>query len=382
MKTLYFLLFLSTLFSCGKETSENAESRNILENLTFSVDTIMVDAGEDFLNLAGGIFPFSLNEDKSQLWFFEKSPKRLVQVDLDQLKVLKKSIFEEEGPDGVGSYVSDLEIGPNGELYLKSNSAVVIFDPNGQKLQNLMFVPSGIDSILARNRHAIFDKSVFDFGTKKIYSHPSFADAGEYMLLILNPETQSATSLPVPKMKVVNDYSRTQTFEIGGRMATSFYSVGSDITLLPGEVILSNAAMSGIYRLNIQTEKLEFIDIQHQNFPNSMDIEIIQNPAGPEQMFENQKKILEHINYMELLWDDSRQLYFRLGTKTFMGDKPGPPSVEYYLFVYDQNFKVLGETKLEDVKGSLWSSFFKDGQLWSYVNVEDELGFAVMEFKF
>jgi hypothetical protein len=26
--------------------------------------------------------------------------------------------------------------------------------------------------------------------------------------------------------------------------------------------------------------------------------------------------------------------------------------------------------------------FFKDGKLWSYVNVEDELGFAVMEFKF
>lgn len=303
-------------------------------------------------------------------------------MDLDQLKVLKKSIFEEEGPDGVGSNISDLEIGPTGELYVKSNSSVGIYDQNGKKLQNLKFAPSGIDSTLSRNSYAIFDKSVFDFRSKKIYSHPSFMDAGEYMLLILNSETQSATSLPVPKMKIVDDYSKTQNFETEGNELISFYSVGSDITLLQGEVILSNSAMSGIYRLNIQTEQLEFIDIQHQDYPNEMNIEIIQNPSEPEQMFENQKKIWEHINYLELHWDDSRQLYFRLGKKSFMGDQPGPPSVEYYLFVYDRNFKMLGETKLDGVKGSLWSSFFKDGKLWYYVNVEDELGFAVIDFKF
>jgi len=380
MKKLFKLLAISTLVSCaGKE--EKLRS-NIFEDLSFTVDTVIVDSGEDFLNLAGGIFPFSLNDDKSQLWFFEKSPKRLVQVDLDQLKVQKKSIFEEEGPNGVGSYISDLELGPNGELYLKSNSSVGIYDQNGKKLQNLNFAPLGIDSTLARNSYAIFDKSVFDFGSKKIYSHPSFMDAGEYVLLILNPETQFATSLPVPKMKIVDDYSRTQNFETEGKELISFYMVGSDITSLPGEVILSNAAMSGIYRLNIQTEQLEFIDIKHQDYPNEMNIEINRNPSEPEQMFENQKKIWEHINYMELMWDDTRQLYFRLGIKSFMGDKPGPPSSEYYLFAYDRNFKVLGETKLDGVKGSLWSSFFKDGKLWSYVNVDDELGFAVVDFKF
>ena len=382
MKNLIFLFFAPLIFSCGGGTSENPEPENILENMTFTVDTVLVSAGEDFLNLSGRIWPNSLTEDKRQLWFFEMSPKRLVQVDLNQLKVLKKVAFEEEGPDGVGSNISDLEIGPSGELYLKSNSSVGIYDQNGKKLQNLKFLPSGIDSSLARNSYAIFDRSVFDYGAKKIYSHPDFRDAGEYLLLILNPETQSATSLSVPKMKIVDDYSSTQEFETESGSAVSFYSVGSYITLLPGEVILSNACMSGIYRLDIQSEKLEFIDIQHQDFPNVMDVEIIRNPADPNQMFENQKKIWEHINYMEMMWDDSRQLYFRLGIKTFMGDQPGPPSTEYYLFAYDRNFNVLGETKFDGVEGSLWNSFFKDGKLWSYVNVEDELGFVVITLDF
>lgn len=380
MKHLLRLMAISAFFSCSAK--EESPSSNLFENLSYTVDTVMVDAGDDFLNLSGMIRTYSLNEDKSQFWFFEMSPKRLVQVDLNQQKVLKKSLFEEEGPDGVGGNISDLEIGPKGELYLKSNSSVGIYDPNGQKLQNLKFVPSGIDSTLARNSYAIFDRSVFDFGTKKIYSHPGFIDAGEYVLLILDPETQTATSLPVPKMKIVDDYSRTQTFETESGTAASFYSVGSDITLLPGEVILSNAAMSGIYRLDIQTEKLEFIDIQHRDYPNTMDLELIQNPSGPEQMFENQKKIWGHINYLPLIWDDTRQLYFRFGIKSFMGDQPGPPKVEYYLFAYDRDFKVLGEAKLGDMKYLLWNSFFKDGKLWSYVNVEDELGFAVIDFKF
>lgn len=380
MKNLSIILLALALFSCSAK--EEKTNTNILENLSFTVDTVVVDAGGDFVNLFMPIWPYGLNEGKSQLWFFEREPLKLVYVDLDQLKVLKKTAFEEEGPDGVGSGISDLKIGAQGELYLKSNRTVGLFGPNSKLLQNMRFVPSGIDSSLARDSYALFDKSVFDFGTRKIFSHPNFTDAGEYVLLILDPETQSATSLPVPKMKIVDDYSKTQSFESESGTNMSFYSVGSDITLLPGEVILSTGAMSGFYRLDLQTEKLEFIDIQHQNFPNSMDIDIIQNPSGPEEMFEIQKKIWEHINYMELLWDDTRQLYFRMGITATMPEQPGPPSVEYYLFAYDREFNVVGETKLEGVEHSLWYSFFKDGKLWSYVNVDDELGFAVMELDF
>ncbi|GAB3227274.1 DUF4221 family protein [Algoriphagus aestuariicola] len=379
MKNLLLIFLALALFSCSAK-EENADT-NMLENLSYTVDTVMVDAVEDFLNLSNGIRPYGLTEDKRQLWFFESAP-RLVQVDLDQAKVLKKSAFEEEGPDGVGSYITDLEIGPQGELYLKSERTVGVFGQNAKTLQNLKFVPSGIDSSLAQNRHALFDKSVYDFGSGKIYSHPSFSEAGEYVLLILDPETQSATSLPVPKMKIVDDFSRTESVETKNGTTTSFYAVGSNITLLLGEVILSTPAMSGFYRLDIQTEKLEFIDIQHKNYPNSMDIAIIQNPSEASQMFEIQKKIWKQINYQELMWDDSRQLYFRVGMKTKMPEQPGPPAIEFFLFAYDRDFNVVGETKLEGENLSIWDGFFKDGKLWSYVNVDDELGFALIDFDF
>jgi hypothetical protein len=43
--------------------------------------------------------------------------------------------------------------------------------------------------------------------------------------------------------------------------------------------------------------------------------------------------------------------------------------------------ELVGETLVNDLKSIPESAFFKDGKLWSYVNVDDELGFEVFTFK-
>ncbi|WP_057936864.1 DUF4221 family protein [Algoriphagus resistens] len=378
MKNLLTISILAFLTSCGGKVSDS--SVNILEELSYTIDTVMVNSGEDFLNLSGGLGEYGLSRDKTRLFFFESKPPKLVEVDLEKMKVLKKTEFEVEGPDGMGSYVSKMEIGPNGNLFLNSYVTTGIFNQNGNKIQDLKFVPSGIDTALAQNYRALYFRAVYDFENRKIFTQPTFQDAGEYSLFILNPETQSARSLPIPKMKIVDDYSGTLLSESG---MISFYGVGAYFTFFPGELFVTTSAMSGIYRYNTQTEKLEFIDIQHKTVPNKMDFELIKNPTEVAQISENQTKIFEHINYWELMWDDSRKMYFRFGVKTFEGEfKDDPYTLEPYLFAYDKDFNVLGETKVERLTSVPSSSFFKDGKLYSYVNIEDELGFAVFTFNF
>src|SRR5690606_36163216 len=230
-----------------------------------------------------GLGEFRLTDDKKRLLFFESGPPKLVEVDLGNLKVLKKTEFEVEGPDGIGSYLSGLEIGPNGNLYINSYATIGIFGQNGKKKQDLKFVPSGIESALAENNRTLFSRAVYDFESRKIYSQPTFQDAQDHILLILDPETQSARSLPIPKMKIVDDYSGTFTVESGDVSMMSFYAVASYFTFFPGELILSTGAMSGIYRYDTDTEKLDFIDIQHQSVPNVMKIEIPKNLSDPKE---------------------------------------------------------------------------------------------------
>lgn len=95
------------------------------------------------------------------------------------------------------------------------------------------------------------------------------------------------------------------------------------------------------------------------------------------------KKVFGHLNYMEPHWDESREMYLRFGRKTFLAEKrEDPPTFEVFLFAYDEDFNVLGETKIEGLTQVPANCFWKDGKLWSYVNIEDELGFAVIDFRF
>ena len=95
------------------------------------------------------------------------------------------------------------------------------------------------------------------------------------------------------------------------------------------------------------------------------------------------EKASSQIGFEKLLWDDSSKRFFRFGRKLLPKENDEDPTkAELYLFAYDADLKLIGEKFLEDVDQIPSSPFFKDGKLYSYVNVEDELGFAVFTFNF
>lgn len=83
------------------------------------------------------------------------------------------------------------------------------------------------------------------------------------------------------------------------------------------------------------------------------------------------------------MWDETRKQFFRIGSITTPSDSPDTPAkISVFLYVFDSDMKLIGETLVEELKAIPQYPFFKDGKLWSYVNVEDELGFAVFTFDF
>ena len=381
MKNLSVLLLISLLFSCSEK--EESTSSNILEGLTYTVDTVIVDAGEDFFNLNYGLGTNGLNQDKSELLFFESSPPKLVKVDLDQLRLISKTDFEEEGPNGIGPYLTGFEVGPKDQLFIQSYTTMALFDLQGKLVKDLKVVPEGIDPDLASDYVSLFGRTEYDFDTKKIYTQPSFEKTGEYGLFVIDPQAKSAEVFPIPKMKIVDDLSGT--FETKSGEYTTFFYFGTSryTTSLPGRLIISCAPMSGAYVFDKKTNQLEFKDLQHQTVPNEMQVDIVKNPTDEATVKENRRKLGEQLNFQPILWDESREIYWRLGKKTFEGKEQGDPSTyEFYLFAYDKDFQVVGETKLKGLESEPRSYFFKNGKLWSYVNVEDELGFAVFTFNF
>jgi hypothetical protein len=381
MRNVIKILPIAVLLSCSGKGEE--VNTNILENLTFTVDTVVVDAGENMFVLTYGLGNHHLSSDKSLLYFFERDPLNFVEVDLDKLKLLKKTEFEKEGPDGIGSYLLGFTVGPEQKMMINGYSSINLFHQEGKKVQDLKFVPAGIDPELARNSPSLYTSVVYDFENEKLYTQPSFESAGEYGLYVLDPETKTAESLPIPKMKIVDDLSVSLKIESAQGVSQSFFGPQKNTTYRPGELLISTSAMSGLYRYHTRLDSLRFFDIQHQLVPNVMDLPAGYNPEDLDDMEEYRRTMEENINYLQVHWDETREMYLRMGRKTFKGQtKEDPTKFELFLFAYDKEFNVLGETMLKGLNANVYSYFLKDGKLWSYVNVEDELGFAVFSFNF
>lgn len=97
MKKLLAISLLALLSACSGKESESTEQKNILENLTYSVDTVVVDAGEELINLSMGLFVSDVSANSKFLYQFTQNDHSLTVVDLDQLKLTKKIFFEKKG---------------------------------------------------------------------------------------------------------------------------------------------------------------------------------------------------------------------------------------------------------------------------------------------
>lgn len=381
MKNLIALLSIIALFSCSEKAEKT--SSNILENLSFSVDTVVVDSGEDMFILSHGLGGKVLNNDKSKLLFFENEPFNLVEVDLNNLKLVGKTPFQREGPNGVGPNWLRFQLGPPGALFVQGYRMQGIFNGAGELIESLNVVPEGIDPELANNFQQLYASAVFDFEKNLIYSQPASETSQKNELYIIDQQTKNVRIEPIPEMEAVKEFAGTLITESGESTMINFFGVGTYMYLENDQLLIAAGAMSGIYRLDFNTDSLEFVDIQHQAFPKRMTFTVNNSPTDQANFEEDRRKVFEHLNYMEPRWDDTREMYLRLGRKTFLGEKrEDPPRYEVFLFAYDADFNVLGETKIDCLDEVPGSYFWKDGKLWNYLNVNDELGFAVIDFKF
>ena len=381
MKNLSFLFFIAFLFSCsGNEENKSSSSTNIFEDLTFTVDTVVMDAGEDIFNLSMGIRSLDLSPDDDFLYYFENMPPKLLKVDLDNKNLVSKTEFEAEGPNGIGSFVGTIQVGPDEKLALLGNNGVYgVFDQDGTKIENLNNKPEGIDPTLAENNFILYGNSIYDWENRKIYSWPLENETEKSGLVTIDLASNSAKIIEAPELEIVDQYSIV--YEYNGSFRVSPQQV--ELTQYDGKILISCSAMGDLYEFDPVTEELKFIQIDHQLVPNRLTGEINNRPNSEESFMEEMAKVNEQIHYRQPHWDPEREIFLRLATKVFMPKTPEEKyRYEYFLLAYDQNFKLLGETILDLDKKIDYNMFFKDGKLWSYVNVEDDLGFAVFTFDF
>ncbi|MDR7132627.1 hypothetical protein J2X69_005001 [Algoriphagus sp. 4150] len=385
MRRLLTIFFLAFLASCSNKENKSTEQKNAFGNLSYSVDTVVIDPGESFLVIQNEFqleHFSSLAKDQKTLYLFNNQDYNLAVIDLDQLKLLEFLPFEKEGPNGVGEHVQSVQSLTKDQFLFTNFQSTGIFDSNGKnltsfKLSNSEFTGLEIDSPFNYQLLMTSDQNWF-------FSLTGYYNNGAKDLVKLNPKDKTGEFISLPALNIANDFSVMMSDR-------SILSVPQSILReVNGAHFISNEVTSSVYKFDYQKDSLQLITFQHQLVPNSKTVSVKNEVSGQAEFFAETAKSSSQISFGKMMWDDKRQFYFRLGHKIITSPLEEGSEIEneknyksfVYLFVYDADLNLLGETLLENIGRHPRFYFMKDGKLWSYVNLEDELGFAVFSFDF
>lgn len=381
MKKLFYLLLFPLILSCGKETSENSESRNILENLTFSVDTVVVNSKGRLLDLSMGMHNSSLSSDLSTFFHFDIKKTVINEVDLNRLELIGIHPFSTEGPDGVGFNPPRIQSLDNDRFLIVSTGINAgIFSKSGKKEKSLKFNFREIDGLTQFEEGLITNQVILSEDEKYMFSTTSNLLINEKVFLyVIDTENKTGRNIALPALNLALESTIwLLTGNSGTVQPEQIFT-----QLLGGKIYISSTVTSDVYRYDYLQDSLQLFEFPHRLVaPNKTGS--VQKQFSDEKPFDLERaKLLYQTGFEKLLWDDERNQFFRFARKPIPDDeRKWYKRADIYIFAYDKDLILLGEKHLPELDKVPEFPFFKDGKLWSYVNVEDELGFAVMDFKF
>jgi hypothetical protein len=380
MKKLFFVCLIGGFFSCGENSSQESSSEgNILKNFTYSIDTLVVDPGEEIINLAFGIRLSDLSPDKKKLYLLNEVNQSLAVIDLDLLRLVDQYQFEKEGPNGIGEYLLGVQVVNQEQFAFTSYRGSGIFNRSGEKVLDLNFTSKDIEGI------DLEDEMPMNYGlTLSLDNGLAFALPGDFFkgtrdLAVVDPVKKTGQLIDIPEMDKASEFR----IVLKSKDIMSIYVEEIGLQLIENKFYLTNSASTDIYRYDYAIDSLQLFTYQPKLFPNAKSGPVQNEVSSESEWKAEMEKLTTQIGFEKLLWDEKSQRFYRFARKYYPKENPDDTErAEVYFMAFDKDLNLIGETQLDELRSTPSNPFFKDGKLWSYVNVEDELGFAVFTFDF
>ncbi len=372
MKKLIYLLFLPLIFSCGSNSSEKIQTSDILENLTVSVDTVLVDSKGKLFELRRGPHTSSVSEDGKYLYLFNSRTHQIQQINLDELSWEKDFDFEVEGPDGISDMVLKTQTLGDGTFLITAFNKLGIFSADGSRLKDFSVSTLPLQTDLQELDYSI----VLIKDQKQLFSLPGTRFHGPRTFAKIDLQNNEIKNFPIEEMDWIFDL----------KVGTSTHVVFQEnmyLHELNNQILALSPSTSAFYRYDLENDSLTYHSFVHNLSPVANDIKLKPFVETDQEYQEEMRKFFMGMYFGPLIWHETRQVYIRFGRKSNEIDESWQStSSEVFMYAYDRDFNLIGEAELPEKTAFPRDFFFKDGKLWSYVNVDDEMGFAVMDFKF
>jgi len=371
MKYLLLAFSIAFLFSCGPSGKENVKDYT---KISLTMDTVMVDSGDEIINLNYNLWNSTMSEDNKFLYLWNNGETTLDKINLEALRLEKKVQFESEGPDGVGRFVGWMSFLNENEVLLSGFGTLMLFDMEGKKTREYPMSEEtkfqegdyiGRNPIVLENGEVIYgylgnwisnnmDFVKVDFKEKQLtpFLLSGINDLPNYRVL-LETENMGSVAAPEKFLKKVGD-----------------------------RIIISSSAYSAFYIMDLKEDSVYQVNYTPKLTPKAKKGGYPEKVDSEKRFKEVMAEIDAEINFQAPVWDEQNRKFYRFSFETPLTEiNEGPeflsaekrPISKVYLSIFDENFNLLGETLLDGLKQVPNTVFVRDGKIWSYVNIDDEM---------
>jgi len=377
MRYFTFLAIISIAFSC--QSKENGDSN---KDLLYLVDTVVIDSKGRILDLDTYIFKSDLDDEKSTLFLFNKFDHSIDEIDMDDLEVVNNYSFEPEGPDGTGRYVYNINVFKGGLIFIKSNNGSAVFDKNGGVSKKIDWVNSKNSKGL---KYGLIPQNEIAFGSEelKVFGLSYDNKNRDVILDVLSVKENSVKRFDIDHEKSYHNFVLTIEDQQGNTFLDPIVYLRSENDF----IMVSHQFSNEIYLFNGDGEHVQTIHYEPQmttSRPKDLSGKSI---SSFKQVQEEYQHFLEQVRFGPPVWDRIKKRYLRLSASRVFSDTRSRESsllpeileVKVYLSVFDTNFNLISEVHIPELTTEFVKYFAKDGKLWVFQNISDELGFIVID---
>jgi len=373
MKNLFVVLSILMLMACESSKEDIATDYN---RIYFYLDTVMVDPGQEILFLRGGIGISDLSEDKRYLFNFNMDDHTIEKINLDDLVLEEKFQFEKEGPNGTGQFLSSMQL-YNDQVFLSGYNSLGLFTLSGEKSKNypLKGIKFQGDSLKADESFSW--KMILDKEGKYLYGTIGSYAGKNYSFGKVDVDKKILKKFPIKSFDKMADYY----FLLQSMM---LIMPDMDFSESEGKLIFSNSVTSELSWFDLKQDSLYSKTYQSKLTADSKKGKYKNEVETSEELEEEEKAMRQEINFMIPFWDEVNQRYYRFSYEELdievdleKGEKT---KSKVYLTILDNDLNFLGESSVPLLNHKPEKHFAKDGKIWMFVNVEDEMGFVRLSF--
>jgi hypothetical protein len=365
------------LISCTNNSDAVLE-----KSLSYTIDTVLIDSKDKILFLQRDLYVSDYSEYDGMLYNFNDRTNQVERFNLSNLTLENIIPFEVEGPDGTGFWTSDIKVASNQALFLSGERAG-IYNLHGKLQHRFDWNASTIENGKILPEERVFYQVVNPNFPQQVFAIVVHDFANSVTLRQLDSASKTIKSYNIDPQE------NYKTYTLGDLTNYNKWDPRVHINSIEDHIIVSHEYANDFHVLYPANDSLVSIYYDSPLLPSK----VTPTTAGDLiNSTEDRKKALKNyrnqMTYGPLIFDSKNKHYIRLAASIQYGEKEREryllPEIEtsiVYISIFDKDFNhILDQEIPELTRTGIPKYFARDGVLWMYINLEDELGFIRIIF--